>query len=121
MLNKDERMENEIASESEVKILHLREALTMAFGAILMMFMLYTSATSPLSPLLQRSLTLLLVVYIAVLVKPMKGGYALRLTPLSLSGLLLAWDMSYATGRRWLTERLMNRLCLRSFLGSYWW
>ncbi|HHX26096.1 MAG TPA: TRAP transporter fused permease subunit [Firmicutes bacterium] len=73
MLNKDERMENEIASESEVKILHLREALTMAFGAILMMFMLYTSATSPLSPLLQRSLTLLLVVYIAVLVKPMKG------------------------------------------------
>lgn len=50
-----------------------RENLLLFVGAVLTGFVVYTSATSPLSPMLQRCLVLLATVYITLLVKPFSG------------------------------------------------
>lgn len=54
---------------------NLREQFSLYISMILMFFVAYTSAFSPLSPMLQRALILLAMVFICVLEKPMKGKF----------------------------------------------
>ena len=55
------------------KSLFTRENALLVIGFVLMAFVIYTSATSPLSPMLQRCLVLLPTIYITVLAKPFKS------------------------------------------------
>lgn len=64
-----------MATNIENKRDSLKKNIFLIISLLLAAFVVYTSATSPLSPMLQRSLILLAMVYISVLAKPMKGKY----------------------------------------------
>ncbi len=56
------------------KQLFNKDNITLLLGSLLMAFTLWTSATSPLSPMLQRTIVLLIMVYITLLFHPVKNG-----------------------------------------------
>ena len=79
------------------------ENLLLTFCLLLMLLVLYTSAVSPFSPMLQRSLVLLGTVFITILVKPLKGrlGKAIDIlifigSAVSLGYIVISWkDLAY--------------------------
>lgn len=72
------------------KTISFREHFLLFISLALMALILYTSATNPFSPMLQRSLVLLGVVIITVLFKPLKGRLGIIIDGLIIIGALLS-------------------------------
>ena len=72
------------------KTISFREHFLLFISLALMALILYTSATNPFSPMLQRSLVLLGVVIITVLFKPHKGRLGIIIDGLIIIGALLS-------------------------------
>lgn len=79
------------------------ENILLTFCLLLMLLVMYTSAVSPFSPMLQRSLVLMGTVFITILVKPLKGkvGKAFDIlifigSAVSLGYIVISWkDLAY--------------------------